>query len=136
MDDTRPFTDHSYAAYLAEECLMGARCGDCGTLFVPPRSLCPRCYGGSMSWESVSGLGQVVALTCMTMVSPALAAEGYGADRPYCTGVILLEEGPRVVARLAGVDSDQVGSLEIGGAVQAGFELLPDGTPRLVFRPA
>ena len=89
-----------------------------------------------MTWEPVSGLGQVLALTSMTMVSPDLVAEGYGVDRPYCTGVIALEEGPRVVARLAGAYSDAAVSLEVGEAVQAGFEQRADGTPRLVFHPA
>ena len=136
MGDTRAFTDHSYAAFLAEKRLMGARCSDCKALFVPPRALCPDCHGERMSWEAVSGRGRIAALTCMTMVSVGLAAEGYGPDRPYCTGVIALEEGPRVVARLAGANGDESGSFEIGAAMQAGFEQLADGTARLVFQPA
>ncbi len=140
MNQQRPFTDRSYAAFLSEEQLMGSRCHDCKQLFIPPRGLCPDCHTENLSWEQVGGRGRLVALTRMAMVSPALAEEGYGKARPYCSGVIELDEGPRVVARLeAGSDEgfgqEMIGQEMIGQAMQVGFEHLDRKTPRLVFRP-
>lgn len=136
MTETRAFTDRSYATFLSEEQLMGSRCDGCDTLFIPPRALCPACHGDNLSWEQAGGGGRLVAMTRMAMVSPGLADEGYGGDRPYCTGVIELDEGPRVVARLAGRETDEHGHFEVGQAMQVGFEHLDRKTPRLVFRPA
>ena len=136
MTETRAFTDRSYAAFLAEEQLMGSRCQGCDALFVPPRALCPACHSDDLNWEQACGRGRLVAMTRMAMVLPGLADEGYGGDRPYCTGVIELDEGPRVVARLAGGETDEPGHFEVGQAMQVGFEHLDRETPRLVFRPA
>jgi uncharacterized OB-fold protein len=136
VSDQRAFTDRSYKTFLSEEQLMGARCNDCGRLFVPPRSLCPTCHGDNLNWEQASGQGRLVAMTNMAMVAPDLAAEGYGGDRPYCIGVVQLDEGPRVVARLDDGDTDARGGLEIGQDLQVQFECLDRQTPRLVFRPA
>jgi uncharacterized OB-fold protein len=121
VNQQRPFTDRSYAAFLSEEQLMGSRCHDCKQLFIPPRGLCPDCHTENLSWEQVGGRGRLVALTRMAMVSPALAEEGYGKARPYCSGVIELDEG--------------FGQEMIGQAMQVGFEHLDRKTPRLVFRP-
>ena len=131
----RPFSDRSYAAFLGEEQLMGSRCQDCKQLFIPPRGLCPNCHTINLSWEQASGRGLLVAMTRMTMVSPDLAAEGYGGSRPYCSGVIQLDEGPRVVARLEGSRDAEPDQDMIGQAMQVGFEHLDRETPRLVFRP-
>ncbi len=135
MSEPRPFTDQSYSLFLREQQLMGGRCGDCGRLHLPPRSLCPMCHGESMTWEQASGRGHLVAVTRMAMVSPGLAEEGFGADRPYCAGVVELEEGPRVVARLAGQDDEAIDGLNVGDELQVTFEHLDRPTPRLVFRP-
>ena len=135
MNLERPFTDRSYAAFLSEEQLMGSRCQDCNQLFIPPRGLCPNCHTENLDWEQACGRGRLVALTRMAMVSPALAEEGYGGARPYCSGVIQLDEGPRVVARIAGTEDDETGQDGIGQAMQVGFEHLDRETPRLVFRP-
>ena len=136
MSDIRAFTDRSYETFLSEEQLMGSRCGDCGALFVPPRGLCPTCHDDNLSWEQASGRGRLVAMTRMAMVSPGLADEGFGGDRPYCSGVVELEEGPRVVARLAGRENDEPGEMEVGQEMLVGFEHHDRQTPRLVFRPA
>jgi uncharacterized OB-fold protein len=136
VNQNRAFTDRSYATFLSEEQLMGSRCGDCDALFVPPRALCPACHGQDFSWEQASGRGRLLAMTRMAMVSPELAAEGFGNDRPYLIGVVQLDEGPRVVARLEETGPGDAGTVEVGAAMEVGFELFDHRTPRLVFRPA
>ena len=53
----RPVNDHSFEQFLGEEKLMGARCSACNTLFVPPRSVCVKCYSSRMAWTEVKGTG-------------------------------------------------------------------------------
>ena len=116
-----PMTDHSFGRFLLEEKLMGGRCAGCGALFVPPRAICPACGGSEMAWEQVKGTGTLAAFTCIAMVTPALQAEGYGRDNPFCTGVVLLDEGPRVVARIEGLDTTRPEEIRLGTPLRVRF---------------
>jgi len=73
----RPFNDISYEQFLNEEKLMGSRCKKCGTLFVPPRSICVKCYAAEMEWVEVEGKGKLAAFTCISVGPPFMIAEGY-----------------------------------------------------------
>ena len=95
----RPFSDHSYEQFLNEEKLMGSQCRKCGALFAPPRPICTTCYGTEMEWVQMSGKGKLHAFTCVAIGPPFMVDEGYDRDHPYCSGVVQLEEGPRVDAR-------------------------------------
>ena len=135
---SRPMSDHSFAQFLLEEKLMGARCTGCQTLYVPPRTLCPQCYRSEMAWVEMQGRGTLAAFTCIAIGTAALQAEGYGRENPYCTGVVILDEGPRVVARIEGLDPQQPDQIKIGAPLKVRF--LQRGTaaePRavLAFRP-
>ena len=142
MADTntkRPINDHTFEQFLDEEKLMGARCESCQALFVPPRPLCPKCYGTAMSWEEMSGAGTLKAFTSITIGPSFMAEEGYDRKNPYCTGVVELTEGSRVVARIEGVDARSPESIAVGAPVKVRF-LHRDsaGTPTtfLAFEPA
>jgi len=43
-----------------------------------------------------------------------MVAQGYDRDHPYCSAVVELDEGPRVVARLDGVDAGRPQTIQIG----------------------
>ncbi len=118
---SRPMSDHSFAEFLLEEKLMGVRCTDCQTLYVPPRALCPQCHGSKMAWVEMRGTGTLAAFTFIAIGTAALQAEGYGRDNPYCTGVVILDEGPRVVARIEGVDCQQSDQIKIGAPLKVRF---------------
>lgn len=117
----RPFSDSAYEQFLNEEKLMGSRCKECGTLFVPPRPLCIRCYGSEMEWTEVKGQGKLRAFTCIAVVPPSMMEEGYDRKHPYCSGVIELEEGVRVVARIEEVDTTRPENIKVGMPVTAKF---------------
>ncbi|MFP6770401.1 MAG: zinc ribbon domain-containing protein [Planctomycetaceae bacterium] len=109
MGDQRCFSDTGFAAFLSEGRLMGTRCG-CGELHLPPRALCPSCYGTDLAWEETSGDGRLVAITRMTMVSPSMARQGYGSENPLCVGVVVLTAGPRVVGQVVETDHLTLGT--------------------------
>ena len=134
----RPIHDHSYRQFLQEQKLMGSRCTVCDAQFVPPRAVCAACHGGSMEWVEMSGAGSLSAFTSISIGTPATIAEGYDRKNPYCCAVVALEEGPRVVARLQGVDAGQPETIEVGALLELVWE--SDGVavrdaPTLVFRP-
>ena len=100
---------------------MGARCRSCEALFVPPRGLCPRCYGTGMEWEQMRGTGTLAGFTSIAIGPRFMAEEGYGRGNPYCTGVVELREGARVVARIEGVDPGAPEALAVGTPVKVKF---------------
>ena len=136
--EARPMSDYWFEQFLNEEKLMGSRCQKCGALFVPPRSVCINCYSSKMQWEEMEGVGKLAAFTCISIGPPAMIDEGYDRDNPYCTGVVELDESPRVVARIEGVDALHPENIRIGTPLEVKFLHRHTGeTPNttLAFRP-
>lgn len=119
--ETRLFNDAGFNQYLSEHCLMAARCTNCGMLYLPPRPMCSRCYSTHMVWQGLSGEGELTGFTTIYVGLPALAAEGYTRDEPYCTGVVRLVEGPVITGRILGFDCAYPEAMRIGMPVQVAF---------------
>ena len=100
---------------------MGSKCKGCGALFVPPRPLCVKCYTSDMEWTELKGSGRLTAFTCITVAPPFMMAAGYDRQHPYCSGVVELEEGGRVDARIEGVDASKPEEIEVGMPLKAKF---------------
>ena len=137
--EERLFNDISYERFLNEDKLMGSRCRKCGSLSVPPRSICTKCYQSEMEWVAIKGKGKLVAFTSIAIGPPFMIREGYDRKRPYVSGVIELEEGVKVVARIEGVDASKPETIRIGTPLQMEFLHRGEGadaTTFLAFRPA
>ena len=119
--DERPFSDISYEKYLNEEKLMGSRCEQCHALFVPPRPICINCHSRNMVWQAMKGKGKLRAFTCIAIGPSFMMAEGYNRDNPYCSGVVELEEGSRVDARIEGVDPKRPETIKVGMPLKVRF---------------
>jgi hypothetical protein len=134
----RPFSDISYNEHLHEEKLMGVRCRRCGAAFVPPRPFCVTCYSSDLEWREMKGRGKLAAFTCINIPPPFMMAEGYDRKRPYCSGVVELEEGGRVAARIEGVDARKPEQIRIGMPLKVTFIHRgegPDARTYLAFEP-
>lgn len=86
----------------------------------------------------MNGTGKLAAFTSISIGPPAMQAEGYDRENPYCTGVVKLDEGPRIVARIEGVDARNPESIDIGMPVTAMYRHRSSGedrTTQLAFRP-
>jgi uncharacterized OB-fold protein len=137
--EVRPFNDISYERFLDEDRLMGSRCQKCGAIFVPPRSVCIKCYGSEMEWVEIEGRGKLVAFACIAIGPPFMIKEGYDRKRPYVSGVVELEGGVKVVARIEGVDGSKPETIRIGTPLEAEFLHRGEGensTTFLAFRPS
>jgi uncharacterized OB-fold protein len=119
--EAREHNGTSFYAYLEDNRLMGSRCGSCRALHVPPRPLCPTCYGDEMSWEEMSGTGELVAFTTVHIGPTAMIAAGYDRHNPYCAGIVRLSEGPTVSGQIIGVDPSDPESIAIGTRLRATY---------------
>lgn len=136
-------SDHAFEQYLAAGRLMGVRCVGCEAIWVPPRALCPDCHKSDMEWLAMAGTGKLVAFTSIFIGPPWMVEQGFDRQHPYCTGVVKLDEGPRVVARIDGVDASHPEDMKIGLPLLVNFDNVSldvsrptsDARPRLVFNP-
>ena len=117
----REFTASSFYQFLGESKLMGSQCQSCGTLHVPPREICPDCYGAKMEWVEMRGDGELVAFTTIHIAPTAMLEAGYDRKNPYCTGIVQLAEGPAVSAQILGVDPTKPQEIEIGTPLRVAF---------------
>lgn len=110
--ETAPFW-----AAAAESRLVLPRCNECATVIWYPRSWCPACGHGAITWTEMSGRGHVYAVTVLRR------GMGPWADAaPFVVAYVELEEGPRL---LANVQAAVPGEVRIGDPLQAIFAPLP-----------
>ena len=119
--EERPFSDISYEQFLSEEKLMGSRCKKCDARYVPPRSICVKCYSSDMEWVEMKGKGRLAAFTCITVAPPFMMVQGYNRKNPYISGVVELEEGGRVDARIEGIDPAKPEEIKVGTPLKAKY---------------
>jgi uncharacterized OB-fold protein len=119
--EERPFSDSAFEKFLSEDKLMGSRCKQCQALYVPPRPICVKCRSDELTWEEMTGNGKLAAFTCISIGPSFMIAEGYNRQNPYCSGVVELNEGPRVDARIEGVDPKNPEKIKVGTPLSVKF---------------
>jgi uncharacterized protein len=132
-------SDISYNRSLTEEKLTGARCRNCGARWVPPRPICIACYSSNLELIELNGKGKLAAFTCIYIPPLSMAVQGHDRKRPYCVGIVELDEGGRVDARIEGVDVANPESIVIGMTMKVKFlHRTVDGKTEsyLAFEPA
>lgn len=140
MSDTlaKPFSVAAFNQYLAESRLMAARCADCGMLTLPPRAICPGCRSDHMEWVETSGKGRLAAFTVVYIAPTFMIEQGYGRDKPYISGIVEMDEGPRISAHILGLDPTRPEAIKIGTPLVVDFIELTSGEKShtyLAFRP-
>lgn len=131
----RPFTAAAFDQFLSEGKLMASRCLTCGSVHLPPRAICPTCFGESLEWIETMGRGALAAYTAIAIGPAAMQAAGYTRENPYVSGLVTLDEGPTISALILGVDARHPESIRIGQPLVAGYEPI-GGRTVLAFRPA
>ncbi len=114
-------------AFWAKSELRLQRCARCGVWRHPPRYRCARCGSAEATWELVTGRGCVYSWTIThRAVDPAF-------EPPYAIVVVELDEGPRLVGSLAGLEPSE---LRLDLPVVVELEPASDTVALLTFRPA
>ena len=130
MTDTttiRPFTVASFDQYLAEGKLMASRCADCGTLNLPPRAICPKCHSENLEWAETSGAGKLAGFTVISIAPTFMIEQGYGRNNPYVSGIVELDEGVKISARITVVDATKPEEIKVGTALTVDFVTFGEG---------
>lgn len=112
--ENNEFYSAAYQRFLAEGKLIGSKCRTCGHVCVPPEPICPRCYGGEMVLEEMKGKGRLLSYTVIAVAPPLMVEEGYDRNNPYCSGIVELEEGAKVPARIVNVNVRNPEKIELG----------------------
>jgi uncharacterized OB-fold protein len=123
--ETRPFWDG-----VRRHELLLQRCCACGTHVFYPRAACPRCLSADLEWRRASGRGTLHTFTVVHR-----GARNFPLGPPYVIAIVALDEGPRLMTNLVGVEPDPA-RIDIGMRVEVAFDdVTPDATlPR--FRPS
>ena len=104
-------------------------CHDCGPYFYP-RDLCPQCGRRDVEWRQVSGRGTLYTYAIVHRAP----MPGFRGDVPFITAIIELEEGPRMMTNLIGIEPDPE-RIKVGMPVDVSFEDITDEISLPKFRP-
>ena len=95
--------------------LVMQRCDACGRWQHYPRNLCAGCWSAQLQWREATGTGTIWTLT----VAHRPGHPAWVPEVPYAIAIVELDEGPRILANLAG---DRPEELQIGDRVRVSFE--------------
>ena len=128
-----PFTVASFNQFLKEKKLMASRCPACNALYLPPRAICPTCHSDQLEWAETSGRGRLAAFTSVYVGPTAMIAAGFDRNNPYVTGIVELDEGVKISARILGVDAKQPEQIKIGTPMTVAFVERGEGDKQQTF---
>jgi hypothetical protein len=109
--------------------LLIQRCESCGVAQHYPRPFCASCWSDQVAWEEASGRGTLYTYSVVYVNDLA----PFNERLPYVAAAVDLEEGPRIMTNIVGVDP---ADLEVGMNVVVDFEQLSEDVTAPVFRPA
>jgi uncharacterized OB-fold protein len=123
-DETRPYWEAT-----RDRRLLIRRCRACGAAHFYPRPFCPGCWSDDVVWEEASG--RATLYTHSTVYRNDLPP--FGERVPYVAAVVDLEEGPRMMTELTGIEPADA---QIGMPLEVEYRNLTDEVAVPVFRPA
>jgi len=103
-------------------------CNDCDKVWYPPAPLCPVCWSQNYAWQKLSGRGRVNSW----VVFHQAYFSSFTDDVPYNVAEVELEEGPRLLTNLVGIDN---ADLMVGMSVDVVFDDVTEEVTLAKFRP-
>jgi uncharacterized OB-fold protein len=103
-------------------------CLACEHHFYPPQHRCPMCLSDRIDWRRVSGRGRVYSWIIMHQVYDP----SFKDKVPYPVAIVELEEGPRLIANLLGIDN---AAIHLGMPVRVAYEDVTDEIALVQFIP-
>jgi uncharacterized OB-fold protein len=101
------------------------KCGSCGAIAFPPRTVCPACGGRTFQPVRLAESGRLLTYTIIR-VAPA----GFEDQSPYALGIAELEDGVKLTAQV--VDCD-FAALHVGMRVRLEFrKISEDGAAGII----
>ena len=91
------------------------KCHDCGHMWFPPMTICSTCLSTDIDWVQPKGTGKVHSF----IVYHQAWLPGWLKVTPYNVAIIELDEGPRFINNIIGIENDQI---EVDMPVEVTFE--------------
>jgi len=110
--DTRPFWQATQKRQLTYQ-----QCDNCGTIVFYSRAQCTGCTDSQLSWKTASGKGTVYTYSVVRQSYHPF----FRNLVPYAVAWIDLEEGPRILSNITGVE-DPLTQVKIGQSVAVVWE--------------
>ena len=122
--ETKPFWDGC-----KEGRFLIRHCNACGADHYYPRPFCPTCWSDDVAWKEASGRATLYTYSVVRVND----LPPFGERVPYVAAVVELEEGPRVMTNIEGVEHD---ALQIGMQLVVDYKPISENITIAVFRPA
>lgn len=98
--------------------LEAGKCKQCGSIFFPPRLICPKCKSKNFETVQLNREGKILTFTIIRV-----APEKFSKETPYVVAIIELNDGVKITAQVTDCDVDKV---EIGAKVKIVFRKIQD----------
>lgn len=83
-----------------------------------------------MGWKELKGTGKVASFTSISIGPSFMVSKGHDRNNPYFSGIIELDEGPRISARILGGEPSNPEELAVGTPATIAFSLGEPETDR------
>lgn len=115
MSEVLPFTIDSFYKFVSEGKLMAAECADCGTLLLPPKPVCTKCFSTDFRWIELKGKGKLLSYTVIH-ISP----KQFESMAPYVVGIVELGDGLNLPGMICDVQPEKI---KVGMDLKVEFDL-------------
>lgn len=103
MAEECQFTISSFYKFIDENKLMGAKCGDCGAVILPPKPMCTNCLSANLDWIEIEGSAKLVSYTTIYV-----APEQFQSMVPYSVGIVEFSNGARLPGMVSQVKPEEL----------------------------
>ena len=107
------------------------RCNDCNRYYFYPRPYCRHCMSENTEWRTLTGRGKL-----HTYVINHRPGPGWENDAPYVIAIVELDEGPRMMTNIVGVDNPAPDKLKVDAPVELVWDDVNDAITLPKFRLA
>jgi uncharacterized OB-fold protein len=122
-----PETRHFWEGAKSGE-LRLQKCAACSHVYFPPRPFCPKCASRDVNVMRASGKATLYSYVIHHRAVP-------GFTPPYSIAVVELEEGPRMMTNIVGIEQTPQ-ALQLDMPLEVVFERMSEEISLPLFRPA
>jgi uncharacterized OB-fold protein len=108
-------TINNFYELINKKRLMACMCIECGTKFLPPKALCPKCFSKKIIWSDITGFGKLISYTIIH-----IAPEQFQNMVPYVVGIIEFDKGIRLPGIIRNVRIEEI---KVGMKLKIDFDL-------------
>ncbi len=132
MAEKYPFTIEQFYKFVSERKLMAAKCKKCGTMLLPPRPMCTKCFSSDLEWVELKNKGKLLTYTVIHVSS-----KQFESLIPYAVGIVKLGDGPKLPGMIQDVEPEKI---SVGMSLEVDFDTtIPSEWPtwpRYFFKPS